>query len=83
MSTTITVRPWPTYSETGKGPIWDLRIESENFNGWVHFSAHQQRFYQNNELFRLRMRNPSGYRQAARLMSDFTAKTLAPREILP
>lgn len=81
MQTTISVHPWPFYTDTGRGPFWPVRIESLKFHGWVTWGPSNDSFVANRELFRLRTQDVSAYRQALRFMTEFGQKAAKAKEL--
>lgn len=63
---TITVQPWPNYTEDGEGPWWPVRIEAPKFSGWLSYSSRLRRFSGGKNLMRVRRGSPKVFREALR-----------------
>lgn len=74
MSFGVSVTPWPSYAESGRGLFWDVRVVSRRIKCTVVYAHHLGRFVVSGEIHRLRMKDASAYRNACRVMSEFCSK---------
>ena len=74
---TITVEPWPLYSNDGRGPAWRVFVDSPKFRGWLIYSKRLQRFASSTSLLSMRLKSP---RDHARALSLVRQAVLSHRE---